>query len=340
MRSRARARNWVVEITNHVVVWATFCKISEKSIDGRLCLCYVKWMARARKRHLQQEMFDSRGKPKGRGGKRPGAGRPPKGKRAGAPHKRRPTIKSYQPNHIVLRVHDDLGSLRKRHMYRALREATIAVALRELHDDVRGAFRIVHISIQRNHVHLLVEADHKVALSRGMQSFQISAAKHLNRAVSVQSMRVATKLRASGTTKADHAVGSSDKDSVTLTVYRRAMAKRRRGTVFPDRFHQEIITSRNQARHTLAYVLNNWRKHREDRGAHAQTWNVDPFSSGVLFDGWKEREDEVTLWRWRDTYDPLVVYLPKTWLLREGWRMYGLVGFHDLPGGKRQPADA
>ena len=43
-------------------------------------------------------------------------------------------------------------------------------------------FRIVHLSIQRTHVHLLVEANSKGNSRRGMQGFQISAAKHLNAA--------------------------------------------------------------------------------------------------------------------------------------------------------------
>ncbi len=248
-------------------------------------------MARPRKRHLQQELF------KPRGGKRRGAGRKPKGKRAGSPHKKRPILKGRFPVHVVLRVHRDMSSLRRRRMYAALRFATLAVAMRELHFKEEGAFRIVHVSIQRTHVHLIVEADHATALSRGMQSFQISAAKHLNREVSV------------------------------------GRAERRRGTVFPDRFHQEIIKTPRQARHTLAYVLNNWRRHREDSDREARDWNVDPFSTGVLFWGWKEREGAEVLWRWRPTYQPLVVYLPTTWLLREGWRKGGpLIRFHEVPG--------
>ncbi|HEY5946170.1 MAG TPA: hypothetical protein VIV40_11795, partial [Kofleriaceae bacterium] len=110
-----------------------------------------------------------------------------------------------------------------------------------------------------------------------------------------------------------------------------AMRDRRRGTVFPDRFHQEIITTPKQARHTLAYVLNNWRKHREDRDGLASTWKVDPFSTGVLFEGWKERQDEVTYVPYRETYQPMVVYLAKTWLLSEGWRKHGLISFDFVP---------
>src|SRR4029078_7623293 len=37
-----------------------------------------------------------------------------------------------------------------------------------------------HISIQGNHLHLLVEADDKIALARGMQGFSISCAKQIN----------------------------------------------------------------------------------------------------------------------------------------------------------------
>jgi REP element-mobilizing transposase RayT len=79
--------------------------------------------------------------------------------------------------HVVLRVIGAVGNLRRRFTYRAIREATLTTARRE-------DFRIVHVSIQRTHVHLLVEADHKDALASGMQGFQISAAKHLNAEIS------------------------------------------------------------------------------------------------------------------------------------------------------------
>lgn len=46
----------------------------------------------------------------------------------------------------------------------------------------RRDFRIVHISIQRNHLHLLVEAANRESLTAGMSSFTIRAAKAINRA--------------------------------------------------------------------------------------------------------------------------------------------------------------
>lgn len=239
-------------------------------------------MGKPRRRHVQQELFTH-------GGKRKGAGRKPKGTRAGASHTKRPELKPRFPVHVVLRVHEDLRDLRRRRMYSAIREATIAVAKSEVHWREVGAFRIVHASIQNGHIHLLVEADNKDALANGLQRFQISAAKHLNREISIE----------------------------------RKLPVRRRGSVFPDRYYSEIITTPRQARHALAYVLNNWRKHREDRSRETRNWKVDPFSTGVLFTGWREREGEPFMMRYRETYKPLVVYLPKTWLLQIGWRRGG-----------------
>ena len=176
-------------------------------------------MKRPRKRHTQLAFAKLDKNGQHRGGARIGAGRKrkdgTKSARPGEPHKVRPLGKPRFPRHIVLGVTPLIGSLRKRHLYSALRLATIAVAMRELnYDVVNGAFRIVHISIQKTHIHLLVEADNKLALSRGMQSFMISAAKQINRAYS-------EKMK---------------------------LGERRRGAVFADRYHQEIIETPRQAR--------------------------------------------------------------------------------------------
>src|SRR4029453_15692969 len=45
-----------------------------------------------------------------------------------------------------------VGNLATRKMYKAMRDATITAALREW-------FRIVHISLQKTHIHLIVEAN-------------------------------------------------------------------------------------------------------------------------------------------------------------------------------------
>jgi putative transposase len=234
---------------------------------------------------VQQELFR-------RGGKRKGAGRKPRGPRAGSPHQARPTIKPQHALHITLRVVPEVGNMRKRSLYKAIHGATITAALRE-------RIRIVHVSVQRTHVHMLVEAEDKHELARGMQGFQISAARNIN------------------TTLGDG-------------------VRRRRGTVFADRYHLEVITSPRQARHALSYCLNNWRRHKEDQHGLASTWLVDPFSSGISFPDWAELADKDLMWPIRETYDPLVVRRPASWLLREGWKLGGpAISAREVPGPRR-----
>jgi REP element-mobilizing transposase RayT len=205
---------------------------------------------------------------------------------------KREEFKPYHPLHVVMRVAPDVRSLRRRKMYKAIREATITAAMRE-------RFRIVHVSLQRSHVHMLVEAEHKAALARGMQGFEISAARNINTALG---------------------------DGV----------RRRRGKVFADRYHVEVIRSPTQARHAIRYVLGNWRRHGEDREGLPSTWRVDPFSTAILFPEWQELQDQPWMWPMRETYDPLVVFRPRTWLLSEGWkRGGGAISARDVPGPRR-----
>jgi len=250
-------------------------------------------MARLRKRHLQQSLLFRDPNVDGRGGKRKGAGRPPKGLRSSEPHKKRPPHDRRHPVHVTLRVVSGLGSLRKRDTYLAIREATLAVISHE-------GFRIVHFSVQSNHIHLLAEASGKATLSGGLQAFQISAAKHINAAIT------------------------------------RRAGSRRRGGVFADRYHSRALTSPRAVRHAICYVLNNWRRHQEDCAQPARRWKVDPFSSGTHF-GWKERHETGLLYRPPATYFPLITWLPKTWLLREGWMRHGLISVYEVPGPAPKP---
>jgi len=132
---------------------------------------------RKRKRHVQLELpkLDKNGQR--RGGKRKGAGRPAKGRWPGAPHKRRAEVNGRKPQHVTLRVVRGVGWLRGHRAYRAIRRALVVCL-------ARTDFRIVHFSLQSDHVHLLCEADDKIALARGVQGFEISAAKQLNRELS------------------------------------------------------------------------------------------------------------------------------------------------------------
>jgi hypothetical protein len=64
-------------------------------------------------------------------------------------------------------------------------------------------------------------------------------------------------------------------------------------------------------------------------------WTIDWFSSAVTFPGWAEYGDESFLRRGPPTYDPLVVYQPRTWLLKEGWKKAGAISCREVPSAKQ-----
>ena len=105
------------------------------------------------------------------GGKRPGAGRKPKGKRAGVSHQSRPDVPG--PNrgaqHCVVKVVQGLPSLRIKRCMRAI--WMVLAGFRK-----RQGLAVVHFSVQSNHIHLIAEAESREALIRGMQSLSIRLA--------------------------------------------------------------------------------------------------------------------------------------------------------------------
>ncbi len=110
------------------------------------------------------------------GGRRLGAGRPKTGLCEDEPHRERPEVHAGEVQHVVLRSAAGFPSLRSPRAVTAIARA-LRIALG--HAD----FRIVHASIQRDHIHLLIEADSKDAFSRGMRSLTIAAARGLNKAL-------------------------------------------------------------------------------------------------------------------------------------------------------------
>ena len=75
---------------------------------------------------------------------------------------------------MTLRLLGKLPNLRGKRSYRAVQDALEAA--RE-----RFGMRLVHWSVQGNHLHLIVEAKDKLALSKGLQGLKIRVAKGLNR---------------------------------------------------------------------------------------------------------------------------------------------------------------
>jgi REP-associated tyrosine transposase len=101
-------------------------------------------------------------------------GRPPNGDNAGVPHLRREELSRHHAVHVTLRTVGGVGGMRRQRAVAALEEA-----FRQAR--IRFGMRIVHYSIQGNHLHLIVEAEDRAALARGMQGLAIRVAKALNR---------------------------------------------------------------------------------------------------------------------------------------------------------------
>jgi REP element-mobilizing transposase RayT len=223
------------------------------------------------------------------GGRRAGAGRKSnraKGLPWHVPHGPRDALTRHTPVHVTLRVVPEVGKLRRLECYRALR-----LAMAKMFERL-DSFRICHASIQSDHVHLIIEAEDRDALTRGMTSFQVSAARKLN------------------------------------AVLGRRPGVPRRGSVFSDRYQDEPLTSPAQVKNALGHVLNNWRRHGEDRGSHLA---LDPFATGGTFDGFAEHREPL----WHPGDEPLPVAFPTSWLLSTGWRQHGLLSTRQVPGRQR-----
>ena len=131
--------------------------------------------------------------------------------------------------------------------------------------------RIVEYSIQSNHVHMLIEAANSADLSRGMASLNTGLGMRLNR------------------------------------IWNRIG----QGSVFEERFHLVVISSPNQMRKALNYVLQNSAHH----GIRLR--HLDPCSSAQSFGGWQQYQGSIIVAR---AATICVSAQPQTWLLRVGWQ--------------------
>jgi hypothetical protein len=112
--------------------------------------------------------------PNGWGGRREGSGRQPNGRNAGVAHRTRAPLASRFPVEVTKRVRAGPPSLRGLREFAALRGAISAGC-------ERGGFKLVHCSVQSNHLHLLAGGGARSAPSRGLQGLAIRMARALNR---------------------------------------------------------------------------------------------------------------------------------------------------------------
>ena len=105
----------------------------------------------------------------------------------------------------------------------------------------------------------------------------------------------------------------------------------RSGRVLAGRYHVRALHSPKEVRAALAYVLLNVRKHWRQRKGQAPPVRIDAASSGRWFGGWRRRV-------------PVEAWVPglrevspaETWLLRTGWKKFGLIDPAEVPGGRKR----
>jgi putative transposase len=108
------------------------------------------------------------------GGRRKGAGRKPVGKTAGVAHVERAVLPPRFPVHVTWRMKEDVWNLRTRRCFGPMKRAMYAGA-------TRFGFRLVHYAVMGNHLHMIVEAPDRRALTRAMKGLGVRVAKALNR---------------------------------------------------------------------------------------------------------------------------------------------------------------
>ena len=120
-------------------------------------------------------------KGKGRGGARPGAGRPRKKEddRTFIAHRARPSHRKGDPVHVTVRVRDRLPSLREELLERIVKRVLLAQQ-EMLCEKGLEHFQVVHFTIQRDHLHLIVEAPDKRGLARGVAGLEVRIARRIN----------------------------------------------------------------------------------------------------------------------------------------------------------------
>jgi REP element-mobilizing transposase RayT len=207
-------------------------------------------------------------------------------------HLRRPALSRHHPVHVTLRIVAGVPSLRGAVF------AKVRGALAEGQE--RFGFRLVHFSVQTNHLHLIAEAADRRALSRGMQGISIRVARAVNGALSRAGRVFADRY---------HARALTTPRAPYLAV---------RYVLLNARKHQR---SRGRAPAT----------------AELPTGFVDPCSSAPWFDGFS-RPGELAFGaasarrRWRACSEREAPVVPaRTWLLRRGARRYAAFDVDDAP---------
>lgn len=236
------------------------------------------------------------------GGARAGAGRK-RGARGMVRHRARPAHAAAEPVHVTMRAR--IAPLRSQFVFPTVRLALLRAGRR-----APTRFRILQFSVQRDHLHLIVEAQDKQALSRAIQGLAIRVARYVN-----------DLLGRRGPLWADRWHGRALQ---TPREVRNALA------YVLGNFRKHAAPRRSTAA-------------RRSAGLPA---GIDPYSSGEWFDGWRDWTPwsgtpppfaEPRVWqRYRrtnlnDEATARAIAQPATWLAATGWRRHGLLALDEHP---------
>src|SRR5262245_5427834 len=238
------------------------------------------------RRTSRQLALDLRAAPRW-GGRREGAGRRP-GPDSRIRHQPREDFAARFPCLVTLKTRSGLPSLRSIALVREV-ERSFAGACE------RGEFRVVEYSLQRDHLHLIVEAQGRIALARGMTSIAARLARAVNRVFARRGAVLADRYHSR--------VLRSPREVRNALAYvwlntRRHLAKRL------------CVRSMPAAR------------------------NLDPASSARSFSGWRPGTLARGVLPGPGS-EMRPIASARTWLLRWGWRRHGLIDPSEVPGTSR-----
>lgn len=100
------------------------------------------------------------------------AGRPPKTD-PGIRHTRRPLLKKPSSLHLTIKIEKQKSHLKNKTILAILKRAILNARKQQL--------RVIHFTLEHDHVHLLIEAENNRVLGKGMQAFGVTLSKAINR---------------------------------------------------------------------------------------------------------------------------------------------------------------
>jgi REP element-mobilizing transposase RayT len=228
---------------------------------------------------------------------------------------------------VTLRVVGGIESLREPSLFSVVRRA-LAEGKRHF------GFSVVHFSVQRDHVHIIAEANDRRALSRGMQGLSIRVARAVN-----------AQLGRSGKLFADryHARALTSPRTVRLAL-RYVLLNVRKHFRSPQGPAEASVKSRTESPRgpqgpAEASVKSRTESPRGPQALAEPSGFVDRCSSAPWFSGFARpaelafgaraaRED----WRRVSGSSQPPIVRPQSWLLRVGWQRAGAFDIDETPG--------